>query len=136
LRQTCKHFHSIIPSLGTTVSALLVSEQSDAARAENIFTCVVCVRLRRAGEFTDAHRKGLWGRDGEHRHARFCIRCGTRPPSAAEPKFRFKKGDSWTRFGLPYVFCAVCRSVKRGAKERKTCKVCPACWEKGEGRKG
>ena len=133
LRQTCTHFRALIPV--PDLPALLIAEQSDAARELNIFVCPVCVRLRRSGKFADNFRKGRWGRDGDKRQLRFCIDCGMRLPEGADPKLRYKKGETWTRFGIVYVRCKACLGAKRGAKERVHCEVCAACWDKGKGRK-
>jgi hypothetical protein len=134
LRQTCRHFSSLIPAL-YTLEALLQAERSEDARDLAIFACAVCLRLRRRGKFSDSLRKSAWGKDGWKRETRFCIECGTRPPVGADPKLRYKKGDNWTRFGMPYVKCKACGSVRHGVKERKDCEVCPGCWNSGRGRK-
>ncbi|OCL11347.1 hypothetical protein AOQ84DRAFT_191929 [Glonium stellatum] len=133
LGQTCMYFHALIPT--PDLPALLIAEQFDGARELNIFVCPVCMRLRGPGKFADNFRKGPWGRDGNKRQLRFCIECSTRPPEGVDPKLRYKKGESWTRFGMVYVKCKACLMVKRGAKERMHCEVCAACWERGKGRK-
>ncbi len=49
LRQTCRHFSTLIPPLDS-LDALLRAERCDTARERNILTCAVCLRLRRGRE--------------------------------------------------------------------------------------
>lgn len=132
LRQTNRYFASLIPPL-STLSALLAAEQCPTAHEANIFACAVCLRLRCAGKFSDAFRKGhRWGREGAGREKRFCIDCGMRS-KGGDPALRYKKGESWTRFGMVYVKCKICFMKKRQVKERAASRVCPGCW--GSGRR-
>lgn len=132
LRATSHYFHALFPPQNT-VDALLRLEGSEAAREERIFTCVVCVRLRAAGKFADASRKEPWNTEGSKRHTRFCVQCGVRPPPGADRKLRYSKGQSWNRFGLPYIYCKTCSLVKRAVPNRPTIKVCEQCWKNGKG---
>jgi hypothetical protein len=132
LRATCRYFHALFPPQDT-VRALLSLEKSRAAQEENVFTCVVCVRLRAAGKFADASRKGPWNTKGDKRETRFCIQCGVKPPPGADRKLRYWKGQTWRRFGLPYIYCKVCCLVKRAVPEKSQVKVCEQCWKNGKG---
>jgi len=77
LRHTSHHFLPLIPPL-TTLPALLAAESTPGAQALNIYTCAVCLRLRRARHFSGRYRNEQWCRHGNERHTRFCIDCGVK----------------------------------------------------------
>jgi len=74
LKNTCTHFHDLIPSLDAT--QLVLDETTPYCVERNIHACLVCLRLRPHLEFSDNMVKRM--RVGMHRIAdgRFCTDCG------------------------------------------------------------
>jgi len=132
LRTSNRHFMTLISAL--THSALLEAEKSDLARSNNAYTCALCLRLRRSGSFADSFRMKAFGRDCKDgkQEKRFCIDCGVK---GKDSMLKYRWGDTWTRFGVPYVKCRGCLGKKRGVKERMECPVCPSCWDRKNGRR-
>jgi hypothetical protein len=132
LRSTNRHFNTLIPSM--THVCLLEAEKSDLARSLDAYACALCLRLRRPGNFADGFRMNAYGRDRKDgkQEKRFCIDCGVK---GKDSSLKYRWGDSWTRFGLPYVKCRVCRLKRRGVRERRDCPMCPACWERQNGKR-
>lgn len=131
LRVTNRHFMSLIPPL--THSALLEAEKSDLARVRDLYACAVCLRLRSSGSFADQFRMNAFGRDrkGGLQEKRFCIDCGVK---SEDSMLKYRWGDTWSLFGVPYVKCRGCLGKKRGVRERRECPMCPNCWDRKNGR--
>jgi hypothetical protein len=133
LRCVNHHFMNLIPA--PSHSSLLEAEKSDLARSRNAYTCAVCLRLRSPGNFSDAFRMNAFGRDRNvsgTQEKRFCIDCGVK---GKDTMLKYRWGDAWTRFGIPYVKCRGCLGKKRGVRERRDCPMCPSCWERKNGRR-
>ena len=132
LRSANRHFMTLIPPL-TNIS-LLEAEKSDLARSNDAYACAVCLRLRRSGNFADTFRTNAFGRDRKDgkQEKRFCIDCGVKGKNST---LKYRWGDTWTRFGIPYVKCRGCLGKKRGLRERRDCPMCPSCWDRKNGRR-
>ena len=130
LRSTNRHFRTLIPALSHDL--LLEVEKSDLARRRDAYACAVCLCLRRPESFADVFRMNAFGRDrkGGNQEKRFCIDCGLK---GSDSLLKYRWGDTWTRFGVPYVKCRECLGKKRGVRERSDCPMCPSCWERKNG---
>ena len=63
-------------------------------------------------------RMNAFGRDRKEgkQEKRFCIDCGVK---GKDSMLKYRWGDTWTRFGVPYVKCRGCLGKKRGLRERR-----------------
>jgi hypothetical protein len=100
LRAANHHFMTLIPPLSH--NNRLEAEKSDLARSIDAYACALCLRLRRSGNFADAFRMDAFGRDRRDgkQEKRFCIDCGVK---GKDPMLKYRWGDTWSRFGVPYV---------------------------------
>jgi len=136
LRCTNQHFRGLIAS--PAITTLLQAEDGRQAVAREAYACAVCLCLRNARYFSDAFRMGVFSKKSsafwriagvsgaDLREKRFCIECGTANANGVAPRYR--RGDTWTRFGVPYVKCRECLQVKKGERERRYSPLCPECY--------
>lgn len=115
LASTTRYFRSVIPV--PTHSELLVAEQSEWARANQLYVCKGCINFHSWENFADDMRKGKWCRSGTHANARLCLKCGVN--SAL-----YTPGTHLTIYNRTHVLCRTCRRLTDQVGHHGMCAGC------------
>ena len=126
LRNTSVYFHSLIKRL--THKELLEAEMSPFANLHHLYTCMDCVRLRPSSKFADNMRKGKKRKEGQEKHARFCVECGIRPKPRTS---RYSPGTRIVVNGENKIMCISCHRYKNGVTDSMV-KQCEDCWNQSQ----
>ncbi|KAF2706052.1 hypothetical protein K504DRAFT_344439, partial [Pleomassaria siparia CBS 279.74] len=99
LTVTCRYFLSAIKK--PTRQDYLAAETSTWAISNELYTCSICIRLRRLRRFTDDMRKGKRVRHGLEANTRCCVDC-------AIDQQLYPAGTKVTVMGQSYILCSRC----------------------------
>lgn len=126
LRATNRYFHKLTP--GPTHHELLHLEHLSFVTAHPLYACRFCVRLRPKSNFALAKLSGKTGINGFSRWKRFCADCGFDTTFVGKSE-RYSPGARAVVCGTDWVWCILCRKVKKGEAARKVCvQMCHACY--------
>lgn len=113
---TCHSIRSLIEPL--THHDFLIAEKANWATSRGLYTCKLCIRLRRFNAFADDMKKGKYDRDGKKADTRFCLECGVE-------NALYKPGTLLKIYGKSHVLCRICRRLTdQIGLSKNACIVC------------
>ena len=100
---------------------------------QDFFACHLCLKIRSAGQFSNAMMKGKRGKLGQgtiaERMQRFCITCGL-----SHQRYRrgthLQFGGALRRHGFVCSRCDKFKEVRYGCKIQAAERICPSCYDR------